>query len=154
MGYPQAMNQTLSPRAATIGFMLFAALLVTSAGCQRYGDSPRGGHLSAARSAVLIDQDDYVYYPGYQMYYGSRSHQYFYQEGSSWVSRPAPRGLSASAVLSLPSVRVDFHDSPAAHHAQILRTYPKNWTPPGGDHDRKQGPSEGPRDERKDDNKR
>lgn len=134
--------------------MLFAALLVTAAGCQRYEGSPRPGHLSGPPPAVLIDQDDYVYYPGQQMYYGSRSHQYFYQEGSSWVSRPAPRELAASVLLSAPSVRVDFHDSPAAHHAQVLRTYPKNWTPPGGNHDRKGGPGEGPREETKEDNKR
>jgi hypothetical protein len=30
-----------------------------------------------------------------------------------------------------PSVKMDFHDSPANHHAEIVRQYPKNWKPSG-----------------------
>jgi len=89
-------------------------------------------------------QDDYVYYPGYQVYYSSNRRQYVYQEGRSWVTRPAPRGVSVNLLLSSPSVRLDFHDSPAQHHATIARQYPKNWVPPGGNQGQKDQRKDGP----------
>jgi len=88
-------------------------------------------------------QDNYVYYPSYQVYYSSNRRQYVYMEGSSWVTRPAPRGVSVDVLLSSPSVRLDFHDSPAQHHATVVRQYPKNWAPTGANH--------GQKDNRKDD---
>ena len=30
---------------------------------------------------VYFEEDDYLYYPRYGMYYGHRSHQYYYREG-------------------------------------------------------------------------
>jgi len=79
-------------------------------------------------SPVFAAQDDYVYYPGYNMYYSSRRHQYAYLEGRDWVSRPDPRGVSVDALRTSPSVRMEFHDSPANHHAEMVKKYPKTWT--------------------------
>jgi hypothetical protein len=81
-------------------------------------------------SAVVLE-DDYVYYPGYQVYYGSNRRQYVYREGRAWVSRPTPPRVSVEVLFGSPSVRLDFRDAPAAHHATVVRTYPKNWPPPG-----------------------
>ena len=86
-------------------------------------------------------QDDYVYYPAYQVYYSSNRHQYVYQDGRSWVSRPAPPRVRVNVLLASPSVRLDFHDSPSVHHATVARQYPKNWAPPGSNH--------GPQDDRR-----
>ena len=36
---------------------------------------------------VFVVQDDYVYYPDYEIYYSSSRHQYAYREGNAWVSR-------------------------------------------------------------------
>lgn len=123
--------------------MLCAAALVALTGCVGYVESPRPAPVYV-EPAVIIEQDDYVYYPRYQMYYGNRSHRYFYQEGPAWVSRPAPRGVTVGVLYSSPSVRVGFHDSPAAHHSQVYRTYPKNWKQPGGNHGHKED-QRGPR---------
>lgn len=112
-----------------VGFVLCAALLGTLTGCVGYVDGPRAGYY--AEPSVVVVQDDYVYYPGYEVYYSSSRHQYAYREGRAWVSRPAPRGVSVNVLLASPSVRMDFHDSPAQHHAAIVRQYPKNWAPPG-----------------------
>jgi len=112
-----------------VGFVLGAVLLGTLTGCVGYVDGPRAGYY--AEPSVAVVQDDYVYYPGYEVYYSSSRHQYAYREGSAWVSRPAPRGVSVNVLLASPSVRMDFHDSPAQHHAAIVRQYPKNWAPPG-----------------------
>ena len=112
-----------------VGFVLCAALLGTLTGCVGYVDGPRAGYY--AEPSVAVVQDDYVYYPGYEVYYSSSRHQYAYREGRAWVSRPAPRGVSVNVLLASPSVRMDFHDSPAQHHAAIVRQYPKNWAPPG-----------------------
>ena len=68
------------------------------------------------RSAFAV-QDDYVYYPNYECYYSVSRHQYAYREGNAWVARPAPRGVSVNVLLASPSVKMDFHDSPAQHHA-------------------------------------
>jgi hypothetical protein len=89
-------------------------------------------------SGVVV-QDDYVYYPGYQIYYSSNRRQYIYREGRSWVSRPAPPRVSVGVLFASPSVRLDFHDSPANHHATVVRQYPKHWAPPGGSPNRGQG---------------
>jgi hypothetical protein len=124
-----------------VGFVLCAALLGTLTGCVGYVDGPRAGVYVAP--PVVVVQDDYVYYPGYQIYYGSSRHEYAYREGRTWVSRPAPRGVSVDVLFASPSVRMDFHDSPANHHAAVVKQYPKNWAPPGS--------NQGRNDDRKDD---
>ena len=122
-------NKKLFFKTDKVGFVLCAALLGTLTGCVGYVDGPRAGYY--AEPSVVVVQDDYVYYPGYEVYYSSSRHQYAYREGRAWVSRPAPRGVSVNVLLASPSVRMDFHDSPAQHHAAIVRQYPKNWAPPG-----------------------
>ena len=36
-----------------------------------------------------------------------------------------------------PSVKMDFHDSPANHHAAVVKQYPKNWRRPAAKQGRK-----------------
>ncbi|HEX7577112.1 MAG TPA: hypothetical protein VF430_03645, partial [Verrucomicrobiae bacterium] len=89
-----------------------------------------------------------VYYPDYEVYYSSSRHQYAYLEGGAWVSRPAPRGVSVNVLLRSPSVRMDFHDSPANHHAAVVKQYPKNWAPPGSNQGRNNNQKGNQRDDR------
>ena len=114
-----------------VGLVLCAALLGALTGCVGYVDGPRAGYY--AEPSVVVVQDDYVYYPNYECYYSVSRHQYAYREGNAWVSRPAPRGVSISRLQASPSVRMDFHDSPAQHHEAVARQYPKNWKPSGAD---------------------
>ena len=72
---------------------------------------------SCVEAPVFVAQDDYVYYPNYECYYSVSRRQYAYREGNAWVSRPAPRGVSVDVLMRSPSVKMDFHDSPANHHA-------------------------------------
>ncbi|HEY5043027.1 MAG TPA: hypothetical protein VIK53_13605 [Verrucomicrobiae bacterium] len=109
--------------------VLSAALLTTLTGCVGYVDGPRAS--VGVEAPVFVVQDDYVYYPEYGCYYSVSRHQYAYRDGRNWVSRPAPRGVSVDVLMRSPSVRMDFHDSPANHHAEIARQYPKNWKPSG-----------------------
>jgi hypothetical protein len=88
-------------------------------------------------------QDDYVYYPGYQVYYSGRTHQYIYQDGRSWVTRNGPPRVSVDVLFASPSVRLDFHDSPSIHHAAVVRQYPKHWSPAGSNHGNRDGRDEG-----------
>jgi hypothetical protein len=129
-----------------VGFLSGAMLLVTLTGCVGYVDGPSAGVYAAppAVETSVVVQDDYVYYPDYQIYYSSSRHQYAYLDGGAWVSRPAPRGVSVDVLLASPSVKMNFHDSPANHHAEIIRQYPKNWKP--------SGPNQGQKENRKDDN--
>jgi hypothetical protein len=134
------------------GFVLCAALMGTLAGCTTYVDQPRQGSVYVAPPQVVyvapppvettvVVQDDYIYYPDYQVYYSSRRHQYAYLEGGAWVSRPAPRGVSVNVLIASPSVRMNFHDAPANHHTEIVRQYPKNWRPSGANQGQKENPN-------------
>ena len=134
-------NKKLFFKADKVGLVLCAALLGTLTGCVGYVDGPR-----AEVGTTVVVQDDYVYYPGYEVYYSSSRHQYAYREGRAWVSRPAPRGVSVNVLLASPSVRMDFHDSPAQHHAAVVQQYPRNWAPPGSN----QGQKENRKDDKRD----
>ena len=119
---------------STLGFIFGTAALSLMTGCIGYVDGPRG-EVYAPGPSVYVEtgvavQDDYVYYPAYQVYYSSYRHVYVYRDGRSWVSRPAPPRVSVNVLFSSPSVNVGFHDSPANHHAEISRQYPKRWSPP------------------------
>jgi len=126
-------------KAGKTAMALGVVFLATLTGCIGYVDGPRAGvYVAPPVEPVVMVQDDYVYYPSYAVYYSSSRHQYAYQEGGAWVSRPAPYGVSVNVLLASPSVRMDFHDSPANHHAAMVQRYPKNWTPPGSHPDQKE----------------
>jgi hypothetical protein len=135
-------------KCSRIGFVFGAALLGALTGCVGYVDGPRHAQGYAppppeyVESGVVVLQDDYVYYPGYEVYYSSHTHQYVYLEGRSWVSRPAPPRVSVDVLFASPSVRLDFHDAPAVHHSAVLRQYPKHWAPPGSSPGRQEGRAE------------
>ena len=122
-------DKNLFLKTNKVGFALAAALLVTLTGCVGYVDGPRAG--VEVESPAFAVQDDYVYYPQYECYYSVSRHQYAYREGNAWVARPAPRGVSVNVLMRSPSVKMDFHDSPANHHATVVKQYPKNWKPSG-----------------------
>jgi hypothetical protein len=138
------------------GIVCRAALLATLAGCvgHVYGQSVR---IDLTPPVVVVAPpvvvatvavpDDYVYYPGYNVYYNRSRHQYAYLDGGAWVSRPAPMGVSVDVLLASPSVQMDFHDSPANHNAAMVRQYPKNWSSPGAKHDQKENRPADKRDE-------
>lgn len=122
--------------AGKIGLVSCTLLLGTLAGCVGYVDGPGQRTVYRPPPPVYIEsgfvaQDDYVYYPSYQVYYSSTRRQYIYQDGRSWVTRPAPPRVSVDVLFASPSVRLDFHDAPSAHHSTVIRQYPQHWTPPG-----------------------
>jgi hypothetical protein len=155
-GYAHAMkNKNLFLKTNGVGFVLGAALLTMLTANTGYADGLRVGIIVSppvvvVAPPVVVVQDDYVYYPDYGIYYNSHRRQYANLENGVWVMQPAPEGVAVDVLLASPSVRMDFHDSPANHHAEMLRRYPKNWRPDrehqnrkedvkmsGPDHDRK-----------------
>jgi hypothetical protein len=126
-------DKNLFFQSKKLSLVISAALLTTLTGCVGYVDAPRAG---VYVEPPVVDvgfaaQDDYVYYPQYECYYSVSLHQYAYRDGNNWVSRPAPRGVSVDVLMRSPSVKMNFHDSPANHHAEIAKQYPKNWKPSG-----------------------
>jgi hypothetical protein len=117
-----------------VGLVLCGVLLGTLTGCVGYIDGPRAGVY--VPPPVVVVEDDYIYYPDYEVYYSSSRHQYAYRDGRAWVSRPAPRGVSVNVLFASPSVRMDFHDSPEHHHAEVVRQYPGNRAQPGSNQGR------------------
>jgi hypothetical protein len=130
-------NKKLFFKTNKTGFVLGAVLLAALTQWVGNADGQSAGISVGVNVAPVVVQDDYVYYPSYGVYFNSRRHQYAYQEGGAWVSRSSPGGVSADVLLASPSVRMDFHDSPANHHAEMVKRYPKNWAPPGSDRGQK-----------------
>src|SRR5512140_2198848 len=142
------MNITRHLAISRIGSVLGTALLGVLTGCIGHEDRrPQARAYSPPPPAYVetrvMVQDNYVYYPSYQVYYSGNTRQYVYQDGRSWVSRPAPPRVSANVLFASPSVRLDFHDFPASHHATVVRQYPKNWAPPGWNHGNNEGRDHG-----------
>jgi hypothetical protein len=142
------MKTTRRANGGKIRFVLCTTLLGALTGCIGYVDGPQQGRVYSQPPPMYVEsgivvQDDYVYYPGYQVYYSSNRRQYVYLEGHSWVSRPAPPRVSVDVLFASPSVRLDFHDAPSIHHASVVRQYPKHWAPPVANLGRKEGHDEG-----------
>jgi hypothetical protein len=97
----------------------------------------------------VVVQDNYVYYPGYGIYYNSVRRQYAYLQGGVWIWAPAPGGVSVEVLLASPSVNMNFHDSLANHHAATLRMYPRNWKPSGAHQEKKNDLKAGPPNDNK-----
>jgi hypothetical protein len=157
LDYFHSMNDKIHFfKADKAGCVLGAVLVMSLTGCVAYVDRPPQGSVYVAPPVVVV-QDDYVYYPDYEIYYSSSRHQYAYLEGGAWVSRPAPRGVSVNVLLRSPSVRMDFHDSPAKHHAEVVKQYPRNRAQPGsnqGRNDNRKNGQRGQQDNRGDNNGR
>jgi hypothetical protein len=88
----------------------------------------------AAAAPVVVVQappavDGLIYYPSYEMYFDPDTSVYWYNQNGGWVHGPTPYGVSVDVLSRAPSVRTGFHDSPANHHADVSRQYPKNWQP-------------------------
>jgi hypothetical protein len=126
------------PKAIGAVFMVGATGFIMMSGCAVYQHGPRAGMHD--NSYAFADSDDYIYYPRYDVYYSSRRHQYAYRQGNVWVSRPSPPNVSVAVICVSPSVKMDFHDSPAAHHDAVARKYPHNWSPAAHGADRKEEP--------------
>ena len=148
-------NKKLFFKTNGVGFVLGAALLTMLTANTGYADGLHVGIIVSppvvvVAPPVVVVQDDYVYYPDYGIYYNSQRHQYANLENGVWVMQPAPQGVEVGVLLASPSVRMDFHDSPANHHAEMLRKYPKNWRPDGGHQDGKENVKDsGPDHDRK-----
>ncbi len=122
------MNKNRLLLTKQAGCLLAALLWVFTTGCLVEDNGP---------GAAYVGPDDFVYYPAFELYYGSRSHEWYGREGSRWVAHPAPAGISVETVHASPSVAMTFHDNPAAHHAEVVKSYPKSWTPAGRGPERK-----------------
>jgi hypothetical protein len=143
--YPVPMTTiTSSPRNRT-GLVFSLAVTATLLGSACIYENPHGrvGYREPAPVVVMV-QDDYVYYPEYEVYYSNSRHQYGYRDGNAWAWRPAPVNVSLNVMLSSPSVRMDFHDSPELHHSAVVKSYPRNWKQPAN-------PGHNGKDEHKDD---
>lgn len=115
---------------SNIGFLSLATLCGALTGCVDYVDRPNqttpyGSNRPGYAGNTNYYQDEYVYYPDHEVYYNRNRGQYVYQDNGVWLTRTSPRRVSASVLQSSPSVRLDFHDSPQAHHATVAKQYPK-----------------------------
>ncbi|MDB6094096.1 MAG: hypothetical protein JWM32_1658 [Verrucomicrobia bacterium] len=122
------MNTRNIGSLVTLTALVGVGLLASTTGCTSSGYAS-AGYASSAPAGPVVYNDDYIYYPEYEVYYSNTHHQYVYRDGRSWVRRSAPPQAWANRFPSAPSVRVDFHDAPERHHAEVVRNYPRTWKP-------------------------
>jgi hypothetical protein len=146
-------NKKLFYKTNKVGLVLGAVLLAALTECVGSADG-QGVSITVTPpvvvAPVVVVQDDYVYYPNYGMYYNSHRHQYAYLENGAWVLAPGPQGVTVDVLLASPSVHMDFHDSPANHHKEMLQKYPRDWKPSGVHQDQKENRKDDKRDEQGD----
>jgi hypothetical protein len=117
----------------TAGLLAGTAFLTAFTGCDTDDNSRHGRYRDRDRAnahgqaSVVVYEDDYDYYPGHEVYYSRNRQEYVYRDGSQWVRRREPSGVTLDVLLATPSVRVDFRDSPERHHDSVVRRYPRNW---------------------------
>ncbi len=80
-----------------------------------------------SRQVVVVEQDEYDYYPGYEVYYSRSRREYVYREGNTWVRRPQPQGVHLNVLVASPSVHLAVQGAPEQHHGVVAKKYPKNW---------------------------
>ena len=149
--YGRAMPQhPFLPAGVIAGTCLLTALT----GCMTAGSGP-SSHLPARPpvSASLMIDDDYDYYPRYEIYYSRRRNEYVYRDANAWVRRSDLRGITLAMLDSGPVVRMDFHDSPEFHHGSIVQSFPRNWEQSGPKRGDKQKPASGPHEKPENDRK-
>jgi hypothetical protein len=117
------MKSQLPHAASAAGLLLLLAL----AGCASDSAYYPGSAIGYDSRGAVAYQDDYDYYPGYEVYYARNRHEYVYRDGNNWVHSATYPRANAEVLLSSPSVRVDFRDSPERHHAEVVRRYPHDW---------------------------
>lgn len=111
-----------------------AALLVSLTGCIGV---PRSGAWNATpepapERPASFAVDEYVYFPRYSIYYNRTKNRYVSLESDGWATRIEPAGVAMEVLQDSPSVPLSFHDEPALHHDEVVRSYPKNWPASGG----------------------
>jgi len=136
------------------GVIAGTCLLTALTGCTTAGSGP-SSHLPArpAVSASLMIDDDYDYYPRYEIYYSRSRHEYVYRDANAWVRRSDLRGITLAMLDSGPMVRMDFHDSPEFHHGSIVQSFPRNWEQSGPKRDNPPKPGKDPHEKPKNDRK-
>lgn len=118
---------------STTGLLAGTVFLTAFTGCDTDDTTRRGRYRDHDRAnvhgqaTVVVYEDDYDYYPGHEVYYSRNRQEYVYRDGSQWVRRREPSGVTLDVLLATPSVRVDFRDSPERHHDSVVRRYPRNW---------------------------
>jgi hypothetical protein len=105
---------------------LWVLLIGVLAGCIV---EPAPGPVVATPNVEVGVEGGLVYYPDYEVYYDPATAVFWYPQGGVWVRGPRPPGIDVNVVLASPHVRMDFRDSPANHHAEIVRRYPHGWRP-------------------------
>ena len=115
-----------TPARVVSTLLLGGGLLLGTSGCSTT-DSRYSSYDRYERPVRVVQQDTYVYYPAYEVYYNQARGTYVYYDTGRWItSRSIPRRWSRDLPRS-PSVYLDFRDAPERHHAEIARQYPRNW---------------------------
>lgn len=123
------MNGKLPPSVVPLRVLAAPICLLLFAGCAGT-PSGRGGYRASREVEVqpaMVFEDDYDYYPAYEVYYSRNRGEYVYFDRNRWIRSSEPRIVSRHVLVATPSVRMDFRDSPERHHNSVVRSYPRDW---------------------------
>lgn len=135
-------------RYGRLGALSLAMLGGALAGCVGPVERTSGTRVQAPPPPIyeepwFVPQNGYVYYPDYEVYYSNTRRNFIYQEGGTWVTRPAPPRVPVDVLFASPAVRFDFRASPSVYHPQVMRQFPRDRTPPNSGPDRDRADARG-----------
>jgi hypothetical protein len=103
-------------------WVLLAACLMALTGC--IVEPPRAVIVRPAPEPVVVESN-LIYYPDYEVYYDPGVRVFWYRDGAIWVRGARPPGIAVDVILHSRSVPMDFRGSPALHHDEVRRLYPR-----------------------------
>jgi len=101
--------------------------IVFCAGCT--GSPPWGGwsHSPSPEQiqAALGRPETFIYFTQYEVYRGTATGQYVYQEDGKWVHRKSPpKDVHEATLYTTPAVRLVLGDVPEKQHKWVLQQHP------------------------------
>jgi hypothetical protein len=66
-------------------------------------------------------QNQYLYYPDYDLYYNRNTGDFISFENNRWIARKSPRNVSSDRLFASRSVSLQGYDTPEQHRAMYYR---------------------------------
>jgi hypothetical protein len=71
---------------------------------------------------------NFIFYPGYRLYFGRQNQLYHYPPHDGWAAQPESEGINIDIFGGSPTVRAESDDAPPFHPSTDMRQYRPIWS--------------------------